>query len=89
MGCVECKICHQSEEQNQFEYPQTSPKKPENHLNNENNPENQEIQENQDINNIGFIPTSNYNTEKDKNPQFITNPKILFLSVWGIFFLIK
>ena len=71
MGCVECKICHQSEEQNQFEYPQTSPKKPENHLNKENNPENQEIQENQDINNIGFIPTSNYNTEKDKNPQFI------------------
>ena len=69
MGCVECKICHQSEEQNQFEYPQTIPRQEEN---NQNNQENQENQENQDLNNIGIITTTNnYMTNKDENPNFI------------------
>ena len=34
MGCVECKICHQEEEKNQFEYPSTSPKKNESNIDN-------------------------------------------------------
>ena len=32
MGCVQCKICHQEEEKNQFEYPSSIPSKEENNI---------------------------------------------------------
>ena len=57
MGCVECKICHQNEEQNQFEYPQITPRKSEN---NKNNPED---------NNIGLITNTNYNNTNQVEHQ--------------------
>ena len=58
MGCVECKICHQNEEQNQIEYP--NPRKTEKNENNENN-----LQNNTEYNIIGL--TSN----TINNPEFI------------------
>ena len=29
MGCIECKICYQNEEKNQFEYPELTQQKEE------------------------------------------------------------
>ena len=34
MGCVECKICHQEDEKNQFEYPLKDKGKAENSISN-------------------------------------------------------
>ena len=60
MGCVECKICHQNEEQNQFEYPQMSPRKSENNQNN-----------NAEYDNIGLTTNTNYNiTNQAEKPDF-------------------
>ncbi len=60
MGCVECKICHQNEEQNQFEYPQMSPRKSENNQNN-----------NAEYDNIGLTTNTNFNiTNQAEKPDF-------------------
>ena len=51
MGCVECKICHQEEEKNQFEYP--SPQK------NESNIDNTQYNEIENILDTNTSPTPN------------------------------
>ena len=58
MGCVECKICHQDEENNQFEYPQTPTKNP-------------NVYDNADYNNIGLTTNTNINSNQKKDPNFL------------------
>ena len=59
MGCVQCKICHQEEEKNQFEYPPSSPSKEENNII---NPE---------YNNIEFTLNTNTNANQITNKNYI------------------
>lgn len=63
MGCVECKICHQNEEKNQFEYPQSTQQKEEEKIN-----INPEI--NNNIENKLNNTYSNINTNQAQNLHF-------------------
>lgn len=77
MGCAECRLCLQSEEKNQFEYPETIPKRIENNNdiydnllskeNNENNIQSQEskfiLEFNEKLKLLGkFIPEEEFET---------------------------
>ena len=59
MGCVECRICHQNEEKNQFDFPFETPNK------------NKLTYENTDLNDIGLTTNTNFNSNQAQNPNFL------------------
>jgi hypothetical protein len=63
MGCVECKLCHQEEEKNQFEYPPKDQQK------------NEFSASNTEFNSIQNISETNTYQTPDKNFSYIDNNK--------------
>ena len=59
MGCVECRICRQNEEKNQFDFPFETPNK------------NKLTYENTDLNDIGLTTNTNFNSNQAQNPNFL------------------
>ena len=59
MGCVQCKICHQEEEKNQFEYPSSVPSKEDNNITN------------REYMDLKFISNTNPDSNQSLNNNFI------------------